>query len=327
MDDILTGPDLRVRSNRRRARHDGPVWSDELELLLDCIGRVLATDNLRVVHDDIGPDASPIEHAGTLIVHGDLLPGAWVRATASVIVEGVIEGADVYAGRDVVAKGGISGARGRVVQAGGGVRAKFIRKADLAAMGTVFVEREISHSIVKTRGAVRMASGRLVGGETMALCGLVVKRLGTEKSVRTTIAPGHDFLLPRQLVEREAQLKELRDRLDGIQKALSGARPGTEPRPRERDPVRRLETEAAAIRMAIRAVQSMIKGIISLSRAEARPYILVMERAFAGTVVGGNGHDLPIAQALSGPVRIVRSGHHLLLQAVRPIPSRAEADP
>ncbi|HIJ64705.1 MAG TPA: DUF342 domain-containing protein [Candidatus Hydrogenedentes bacterium] len=182
--------------------------------------RTLSVDEVYVIQGNVGLGTGDIDHPGAVIVKGDIEPGATVKAAGNLEVRGIIDQADVETGGDLVVHRGIVG-RGRApLKVGGSVHAKFINEAELEADEDIVVEREIVQSIVKTRSAVTMRRGRLVGGETTALKGILVAQTGTEALVPTALTVGTDFRLQEEIDERVRQCYELEERREKIRRTV-----------------------------------------------------------------------------------------------------------
>jgi uncharacterized protein (DUF342 family) len=175
---------------------------------------------------DVDLSTGNIEFDGALQVRGDIKNGMVVRVTGEVLVQGVLEAADLQAGGDVTALGGIIGApetpdlapgaepRFVRVVSQGTVRSRFINNAFVSASGDVAVEVEIVNSEVLAGGAIDVGGagarrGGIVGGRSRALKRVQAPSLGAPGGVATHVQAGLD----PHADSRRAQLEALREGL------------------------------------------------------------------------------------------------------------------
>lgn len=133
---------------------------------------LLAVDNVLHVRGHVGLESGDIAHPGAVVVEGDVQAGSRITASGDVEVLGTVEPADITAGGDLVVHKGLTGAEGRLVRVGGAVRARFIQDARIEARGDVVVGSELLNTTLTTSGALRMRTGRVVGGCISARAGI-----------------------------------------------------------------------------------------------------------------------------------------------------------
>jgi uncharacterized protein (DUF342 family) len=175
-------------------------------------GGTLAVSNLLVIATDVDMNSGNV-HApeGSVQIKGTVTSGSAVTAKENVLVEGVLENADVTAGGDVVVAFGIlMDQAGAAIRAGGGVRAKFIRNATIQAKGDVVVEQDIVNSSIKADGRV-LATGEKgsVRGGAIECSGLETTELGSDAGVPTTVTIA--VAMPG-LAEADARREQIRTR-------------------------------------------------------------------------------------------------------------------
>jgi hypothetical protein len=181
---------------------------------------LLAVDKVFRIPGSVGLETGNIKHPGALDIGKDILEGAKVQADGDIDVRQTVEAADIDAGGNLTVRGGLTGRVGRKVRVEGSIHARFILDADIEAGGDIVVEREIVHSIVKTRGAIMVPYGRIVGGEAVALRGFSVGQTGSPGAVPTVLIAGQDYRLERQVAEKEARISLLEETLAKIQTPL-----------------------------------------------------------------------------------------------------------
>lgn len=187
---------------------------------------VLEVSELLKIPGDVDYDTGNIhaEH-GSVHIQGAIKSGFKVEASGDVIVEGLIEEADVTAGGLVVAGGVIMNGKNRI-QATGNVTAKFFQNAIVRAGGDVTAKLEISHCDVIAEGSVLALGGKgiISGGHIISGSDILAKIIGNESRSRTVV----EIRLPSpkqdQLTAARNQLAEELARLDkaiGAEDALT----------------------------------------------------------------------------------------------------------
>lgn len=186
---------------------------DKTELYADKSGLVklfdgkIVVNNVYEVPNHVGPSTGDVEFDGSVIVHGNVVSGYTVRAKGDVEVMGVVEGAAVYAGGDIVLHSGIQGMGKSHVEAGGNLQTKFIEQANVTCGGDIHSEA-ILHSEVSCKGEITVEGkkGMISGGAVRSGIAVNSKTLGSHMGTATEIEVGID---PKVLEEYNSLRKDL----------------------------------------------------------------------------------------------------------------------
>ena len=129
---------------------------------------------------------------GSVKVLGSVMAGSLVSAPQHVIINGVVEGARVYAGGNVEVGGGILMPEPGMVRAEGDVVANYATNARIEAGGNVVITSDITNSVVSAGGKVIVSRGKglIQGGCVTCGKGMEVNELGSELGVPTRICVG-----------------------------------------------------------------------------------------------------------------------------------------
>ncbi len=154
--------------------------------------RVFVSDSMEIPAD-VGPSTGDLEYDGNITIKGNVVSGYTIKSHGDVIVEGVVEGAKIYADGQIILKRGIQGGSKGFLQAGGNIVTKFIESAEVISGGYVQTE-SIMHSKVSARGDVTVGGkkGFITGGEVHAGNSIVCKLAGNEMETKTTLEVGSD---------------------------------------------------------------------------------------------------------------------------------------
>ncbi|MBR1865877.1 MAG: DUF342 domain-containing protein [Lachnospiraceae bacterium] len=170
-----------------------------------------------------------INYSGSVQVNGNVTSGFEVRAEGNVIINGVVEGAYIQAGGDIIIARGMNGMHKGSLHAGGNIVAKFIENSDVEAEGYINTE-SILHSTVTagTEIEVEGKRGFIVGGHVQADKQIAVKTLGAAMGASTIVEVGIDpkvkanyMLLQRDIGDIVKQIKTMQAMLTTFAEKLS----------------------------------------------------------------------------------------------------------
>ncbi len=154
--------------------------------------RKISVDRLFEVSGDVDYKIGNIRYPGNVQISGSVLPGFVVEATGNLVINGLVEGAEIRADGDVIVNGGIVG-QSRVL-ARGDISAKFVQDSLLQADGDITVADAIVQSVVsgcrnfKLTG--RSGAKGIIGGKLFALHDVSSFCIGSEHAVPTAITIG-----------------------------------------------------------------------------------------------------------------------------------------
>ncbi|MCR5753530.1 MAG: FapA family protein, partial [Acetatifactor sp.] len=151
----VMGKRLVPREDRRlhfRYGNNIEVSEDGLSLISKVDGHVVLVDDQVFVSDvyeveNVDLSTGNIDYTGSVQVNGNVSSNFIINAGGNVVVKGVVEGAHIKAGGNIVIARGMIGMTKGVLQAGGDVISKFIENATVMAEGYVNTE-SILHSKV-----------------------------------------------------------------------------------------------------------------------------------------------------------------------------------
>ena len=145
---------------------------DKLSLISDIGGHVKIKDekisvtNTFIVKDHIDTSTGDIDYDGNVQVQGNVMTGYSIRAKEDVIIYGVVEGAYIEAGGNIIIQHGIQGMNKGFLKAGGNILSKFIENAEVSAEGYI-TSSAILHSNVTAKGDISVLGGKglITGGK------------------------------------------------------------------------------------------------------------------------------------------------------------------
>lgn len=190
-------------------------------------GKVFVSDVLEV--ENVDNSTGNISYEGSVLVNGNVCSNFAIKALGNIEVKGVVEGAYIEAGGNIILNRGINGmGRGKLI-AKGNVVAKYMENCYVLAEGSVETDA-ILHSNVQAGTEIKVMSrkGFITGGAVCATNQIKVKNLGSPMGADTSATVGIDptvtnrfSQLQKEVADAQKNLKVMMPVLDATKKKLS----------------------------------------------------------------------------------------------------------
>lgn len=171
---------------------------DRLQITSDVNGHVALVQDKVFVSDvleveNVDTSTGDIEYEGSVLVNGNVLTNFSIKAQGHVEIRGVVEGARIEAGGDIIIARGMNGMGRGVLATKGNVVAKYLENATVSAKGYVSTE-SILHSRVMAGTEINVTGrkGFITGGRVSAANVIRVKTLGSPMGADTIVEVGAD---------------------------------------------------------------------------------------------------------------------------------------
>ena len=155
-------------------------------------GSVIIIDEVFTV-DDVGVATGNIDFNGAVVINGSVNEGFSVKAKSDITVNGVVEGAEVRSGGNILIKRGINGMNKADIFAEGDITSGFIENAAVKCGGNLFADT-VLNSRIKAGGTVRLRGrrGALLGGACVAGEAVNARTMGSYSNIKqdVIILPG-----------------------------------------------------------------------------------------------------------------------------------------
>lgn len=200
---------------------------DKTELYSDVTGHASLVDGkvfvsgIYEVPADVDNSIGDIDYPGNVSVKGNVKSGFIIHADGDIIVEGVVEGAQLYAGGQIIVKRGIHGMGKGLLRAKGNIVIKFIESAVVKSGGYVETE-SIIQSKVSADSEVRVSGGKgfIRGGSVRACIKVSAKTIGSEMGTATRIEVGIEPEKIERYTELQQRAKEIGKKIELIRPVL-----------------------------------------------------------------------------------------------------------
>lgn len=210
-------------ANRIHLSEDGlKMYSDANGHVSLIQGKVFVSDTYEVPAD-VDSSTGDISCEGCVEVRGNVRTGFKIEAKGDVIVYGVVEGAEIISGGQIILERGIQGmGRGRLV-ADGNIITKFIESADVTSKFGYVQSEAIMHSTVsaKTDIIVDGKKGFISGGSVRCGQSIKAKTIGSTMGTATSLEVGIDPAIVEEYKRMEKELPELDKEEESINKNLA----------------------------------------------------------------------------------------------------------
>lgn len=213
----IMGVEIEPREVKSTLFHFGrniEVSEDNLSLISMVDGHVALVDDKVFVSDiyeveNVDNSTGNIEFEGSVQINGNVISNFIVNARGNVIVNGVVEGATIIAGGDIVIARGMNGMSKGKLEAGGNIIAKFLENVEANAGGYIQTE-SILHSNVSSEKYIEVDGkhGFITGGHVIAAEKLGVKTLGSEMGASTVVEVGANPKMKEEYLQLQKNVAE-----------------------------------------------------------------------------------------------------------------------
>ena len=182
-------------------------------------GTVFVSDELVV--ENVDNSTGNIDYDGNVQINGNVATNFQVKAKGDVMVKGVVEGAMIEAGGNIIIARGMNGMGKGVLKAEGNIVSNFLENVTAQAQGYVASE-SILHSKVTAGSEVNVNGKRgfITGGKVSATGSINVKTLGSAMGADTIVEVGADPGLKDRIAQLQKQIGEDTKALQSVQPVL-----------------------------------------------------------------------------------------------------------
>ncbi len=200
---------------------------DGLEIRSQVNGHVSLVDDKVFVSDiyevkDVDTSTGNIEYAGNVLIRGNVKAGFCVQAEGDIEVKGVVEGALLDAGGNIIIARGMNGMSKGMLTAKGNIISKFIENATVSSGGYIHTEA-VLHSKVSAKGDIEVTGrkGFITGGVVRAGNMISAKMIGSSMGTDTLIEVGVDPAVKEKVNYLKKTVAEMQKSLGTIQPVLN----------------------------------------------------------------------------------------------------------
>ncbi len=170
------------------------------------------------VKNDVDFSTGNLDVTGDVNVTGNVISGFKIKASGNVVINGLVEDAQIDAGGDVLVRKGFVGTGKGVINAEGNVMVKFVDNQTVKASGDIHIGVEAVHAQLSANKSIYMTKGRgiFIGGEAHAGESVEINIIGTEQHTRTLVIVAEHARMPSEIELIDVEITELRKKLDEV---------------------------------------------------------------------------------------------------------------
>ena len=206
------------------------ISEDKLQLIakvggyIEIINDKIFISPTYIIRGDVDMKVGNVDFDGDVLITGNVNSGFTVKASGNITINGVVEGAFLESGGDIVLKKGIQGADMGKLHARGSLYAQFIHRANVDVEGKICADI-ILHSKIKCEGEMELTAknGLLVGGSIDVGNSLVARNIGMESGVQTRIKLGISPRKRERYIEVGELLNDIRSNIERMDRALKSS--------------------------------------------------------------------------------------------------------
>lgn len=200
---------------------DGSVYTSLMDGKIEKNGERIVILPVYEIGGDADLSVGNIDFRGDVIIHGAVCSGLSVKATGTVTVDGIVESANIEAGKDIVLRSGVMGGSRATIIANGNISAKFFEYTRVHANGTI--QADVFLNCQVSCGESIILNGKkasIIGGEVGAIESIEVDTLGSEGEVKTQVKIGNDMATRRRISVLQNKIKIEKTNLSKIEEGL-----------------------------------------------------------------------------------------------------------
>lgn len=280
----IFGEPVRPRKVKVLALHPGKntaLSEDKLHLTATKTGHVILEGDHVTVSDvmtleNVDISTGNIQYDGSVEVKGVVAQGFEVKTTGNILVKGIVEGALIEAGGDVILERGINGMGRGIIKAGRNIVTKFIENAEIHAGGSITAESIIQGRVTAgTEVEVNGKRGNITAGHITATEQISAKTIGSEMGTNTIVEVGVNPGLKQQLKDIEQEIAAANKNLQAIEPTIAGftdkLKKGFKPTPEQLQYVQKLAATDKALREQVaektKEMESVQAQILDVKKA------------------------------------------------------------
>lgn len=184
-------------------------------------GNRLIVTPLYIVEGNLDAATGNVDFHGDVLVQGNVFAGVTVKTTGNITINGHVETASLYAGKDVILKNGMQGSGSGIIRAGRNVMARFLEQIQVYAGNEINTgallncEAESGNNVI-----IAGNRGTIIGGSVTAVAQISAASIGNRAGVNTQLIIGLDRDFKSKMGEIDRLTEEYQNQLTDAAQAL-----------------------------------------------------------------------------------------------------------
>ncbi|SFQ30232.1 hypothetical protein SAMN02910358_01488 [Lachnospiraceae bacterium XBB1006] len=200
---------------------DGTEYFAEISGKIDFINDRLIVSPVYEIPTDVDMQTGNINFNGDVVIHGKVKAGMSIQASGTITIDGIVEAADLTAGKDIVLKSGLMGNSHAMLSTKQNLYAKFVEYANIDVRGTINAESLLSCDVLcGEKVVIDGKHGGIVGGIVRAVGGVITSSIGNDVEIHTDVMVGAEADIYRRFKMLEQKIANSKRQLEIIDEKI-----------------------------------------------------------------------------------------------------------
>ncbi len=211
--EVVEGVYSNLEKTEYRAKYNGHIILS---------GNTISVLPMLQINGDVDMRVGNVRFEGTIQVTGNVQSGFIIEGD-DIIVEGIVENAELKARNSIVIKRGVKGVINKgSIKAGGNISVGYCENANISAGGELSIDKYCFNSDIEAAQVTAVGKDAIIsGGELRIFSKLHVANLGSKNSGKMEISLGYSPLLQNKAEKVRVEINQLSESLEKINDVLS----------------------------------------------------------------------------------------------------------
>jgi len=289
------------RSLLLTATNDVVAQSDGI---LQLEGGMLRVNQVLQIEGSVDFNTGNIDFVGSVDIKEGIRDRFAVKTTGDITIGGLVEGATIHCGGNLVVRRGIAAKDHGQLMVAGQAEIGFLNNIRGQIGGSLIVQREVLNSDLIVGGDFRCEGGAVIGGLLIITGNATIATLGSEAYTTTVLHLGEVPMLSMQLrkldqfiMRGNAQISDKRQKsahLDQYLNRLTATEKGT---------LTELNREIDEMQRKVNAVDAKRTEILEKVAASRSVNVQVLKMVYPHVTLRAGGNEVRFNSPLKGPVK------------------------
>ena len=168
-----------------------------------------------VIEGNLDANTGDVDFHGDVLVQGNVYAGVTVKTTGNITINGHVETASLFAGKDVILRNGMQGAGNGIIRAGGNVLARFLEQTQVFAGNEINVGALLNCEVESGQSVIISGNrGTIIGGKVTAVEQIMTASIGNRAAVKTQLVIGLDGEFKHKMEEIDQKMEEYKNNME-----------------------------------------------------------------------------------------------------------------
>ena len=246
-----------------------------------------------VVKGNLDANTGDVDFHGDVLVQGNVSAGVTVKTTGDITINGYVETASLFAGKDVILRNGMQGAGSGIIHAGGNVVARFLEQIQVYAGNEINVGALLNCEVEAGRNVVISGNrGTIIGGSVKAVEQISSASIGNRAAVTTQLVIGLDFDFRHRMEDIDCRIENYQNKIEDATQELESLADQLKTQSADPELIQQKTEQTRKkinYQLKLKEITMERERLIDIYRRSANGKIIVSGTANAGCVVIING--------------------------------------